>query len=128
MSVERFGTEPIGPGGRVLPFAKAVRAGDFVFVSGQVPAGANGEIVQGSIVPQTHQAIANVKNILADLGLGLDQVVKVTVWLADPRDFWPFNNIYSEYFGAAPPARSCVRASMMVDCKVEIEVVAYDPK
>ena len=128
MTIERFGAGPIGPGGRPLPFAKAVRAGDFVFVSGQVPAGADGEIVQGSIVPQTHQAIANVKAILAELGLGLEHVVKATVWLADPRDFWPFNRVYSEYFSAAPPARSCVRADMVVDCKVEIEVVAYDPR
>ena len=128
MTIERFGASPIGPGGRALPFAKAVRAGDLVFVSGQVPYGADGEIVQGSIVPQTHQAIANVKAILAELGLGLEHVVKATVWLADPRDFWPFNKVYAEHFGAAPPARSCVRADMVVDCKVEIEVVAYDPK
>ena len=46
------------------------------------------------------------------------------MWLADTRDFWPFNKVYNEYFGAALPARSCVRADMMVDCKVEIEVVA----
>jgi enamine deaminase RidA (YjgF/YER057c/UK114 family) len=52
--------------------------------------------------------------------------VKVTVGLAHARDFWPFNIIYLEYFGAALPARSCVRADMMVDCKVEMEVVIYD--
>jgi reactive intermediate/imine deaminase len=128
MPVERLGAAPTGPGGRSLPFAKAVRAGDFVYVSGQVPMGPDGEIVPGTIVPQTHQTIGNVKAILADLGLGLESVVKVAVWLADPRDFWPFNQVYLEYFGAAPPARSCVSASMMVDCKVEIEVVAYDPR
>jgi reactive intermediate/imine deaminase len=128
MSIERLGIAPSAPGGRALPFAKAVRAGDFVFVSGQVAMGPNGEIVEGTIVPQTHQTIGNVKSILADLGLGLENVVKVTVWLADPRDFWPFNQVYLEHFGSAPPARSCVSAAMMVDCKVEMEVVAYDPK
>lgn len=128
MPIERLGIAPTGPGARALPFAKAVRAGDFVFVSGQVPMGPNGEIVQGTIVSQTHQTICNVKSILTDLGLGLESVVKATVWLADPRDFWPFNQVYLEYFGSAPPARSCVSASMMVDCKVEIEVVAYDPE
>jgi reactive intermediate/imine deaminase len=128
MTIERFGAAPTGPGGRSLPFTKAVRAGDFIFVSGQVPMGAGGEIVDGNIVTQTRQTIENVKAILQAQGLGLEHVVKATVWLADTRDFWPFNKIYLEYFGAALPARSCVRADMMVDCKVEIEVVAYDPK
>src|SRR5215208_4953173 len=128
MTIERFGAAPTGPGGRSLPFTKAVRAGDFVFVSGQVPMGADGEIVDGNIATQTRQTIDNVKAILQSLGLGLEHVVKATVWLADTRDFWPFNKVYLEYFGAALPARSCVRADMMVDCKVEIEVVAYDPK
>ena len=128
MTIERFGAAPSGPGGRSLPFTKAVRAGDFVFVSGQVPMGADGEIVDGNITTQTRQTIENVKSILISLGLGLEHVVKATVWLADTRDFWPFNKVYLEYFGAALPARSCVRADMMVDCKVEIEVVAYDPQ
>ena len=128
MTIERFGAAPSGPGGRSLPFTKAVRAGDFVFVSGQVPMGADGEIVAGNIVTQTQQTIENVKSILQSLGLGLEHVIKATVWLADTRDFWPFNKVYLEYFGAALPARSCVRADMMVDCKVEIEVVAYDPR
>ena len=128
MTIERFGAAPSGPGGRSLPFTKAVRAGDFVFVSGQVPMGTDGEIVAGDIVTQTQQTIENVKSILRSLGLGLEHVVKATVWLADTRDFWPFNKVYLEYFGAALPARSCVRADMMVDCKVEIEVVAYDPR
>ena len=128
MTIERFGAAPTGPGGRSLPFTKAVRAGDFIFVSGQVPMGADGEIVDGNITTHTRQTIDNVKAILQSLGLGLEHVVKATVWLADTRDFWPFNKVYLEYFGAALPARSCVRADMMVDCKVEIEVVAYDPK
>jgi len=128
MTIERFGAAPAGPGGRSLPFTKAVRAGDFIFVSGQVPMGGDGEIIEGNIATQTRQTIENVKAILQSLGLGLEHVVKATVWLADTRDFWPFNKVYLEYFGAALPARSCVRADMMVDCKVEIEVVAYDRK
>ena len=128
MSIERLGVTPTGPGGRSLPFTKAVRAGDFIFVSGQVPMGADGEIVDGNIATQTKQTIENVKAILQEQGLSLEHVVKATVWLADTRDFWPFNKVYLEYFGAALPARSCVRADLMVDCKVEIEVVAYDPK
>jgi reactive intermediate/imine deaminase len=127
MAIERYGMMPDGPGGRALPFASAVRAGDFLFVSGQVPIGPDGEVVEGGIATQARQTIENVRKILAEQGLGLADVVKATVWLADSRDFWPFNKIWVEFFGAAPPARSCVRADMMVDCKVEIEVVAYAP-
>jgi reactive intermediate/imine deaminase len=128
MTIERFGAGPMGPGGRALPFSKAVRAGDFVFVSGQVPTGADGEIVAGGVVPQARQAIENARTILDGLGLGLKDVVKATIWLADARDFWSFNKVYAEYFGDVMPARSCVRADLMVDCKVEIEVVAYAPR
>lgn len=124
--IDRIGPAPTGPGARALPFTKAVRAGGFVFVSGQVPMGADGEIVSGGIVPQTRQTIENIKAVLAETGLGLPDVVKATVWLADARDFWPFNKTYLEYFGDHLPARSCVRSDMMVDCKVEIEVIALD--
>ena len=129
MTIKRYGVEGgSGTGGQHLPFARAVQADGWLYVSGQVPMGPDGEIVAGSIATQTHQTVANIKAILGELGLGLEHVVKVTVWLADTRDFWPFNKVYNEYFGAALPARSCVRADMMVDCKVEIEVVAYDPR
>ena len=125
MPIERLGTQATGPGGKALPFTRATRAGDYVYTSGQVPMGADGEIVEGGIVAQTHATFANIKAILAAYGLDLSDVVKATVWLADPRDFWPFNKVYAEYFGETLPARSCVRADMMVDCKVEIEVIAY---
>ncbi len=127
MTIERFGSTGSGAGGKALPFVKAVRAGDFVFVSGQVPMGHDGEIVEGGIVEQTRLTIENVRAALATAGLDLSHVVKVTAWLADTRDFWSFNRVYAEYFGADLPARSCVRADMMVDCKVEIEATAYAP-
>ena len=126
MSIERF--EPAKPGSGSPPFSKAVRAGDFVFVSGQVPFGPSGELVAGGIEAQTRQTIDNVEAILAALGLSLKDVVKATAWLADTRDFGGFNKIYAERFGAALPARSCVRSDLMVDCKVEIEVIAYAPR
>ena len=128
MTIERFGSAQTGPGGRSLPFCKAVRAGAFVFVSGQVPMGEDGEVVGGGIVEQTRLTIGNVEKILTSVGLGLKDVVKATVWLADTRDFWSFNKVYNEYFGQALPARSCVRADMMVDCKIEMEVVAFSPR
>lgn len=125
MSIERYGATPTGSAGRGLPFSKAVRAGDFVFLSGQVAMGDDGAIVAGGIEAQTRRAIENIRAILMPLNLDLKDVVKATVWLADTRDFWSFNGVYREYFGEALPARSCVRADMMVDCKVEIEVTAY---
>lgn len=128
MGVERYGAVTTGAGGRALPFSKAVRAGDFVFVSGQVPMGPDGEIVAGGIVEQARRTLDNVKAVLELAGCGMKDVVKATVWLADPRDFWSFNRVYGEYFAEAMPARSCVRADLMVDAKVEVEVVAYAPQ
>ena len=85
----------------------------------------DGEIVSGGIVEQTHLTIKNVIAILEEAGYGLEHVVRVGVWLDDPRDFWSFNGVYKEYFGEHPPARACVQASMMVDCKVEVDCIAY---
>jgi enamine deaminase RidA (YjgF/YER057c/UK114 family) len=88
----------------------------------------NGEIVPGGIIAQTHKAIANLLAILDEAGYGVADVVRIGVWLDEPRDFWTFNKIYAGYFGGHPPARACVQASMMVDCKVEIDCVAYKAK
>jgi len=126
MSIERFGVGTAGAPGRKLPFSKAVRAGGFVFVSGQIGVGADGEVVDGGIVAQTRQTLDNVKAILESVGLGLDAVVKATVWLEDARDFWSFNRVWVEYFGSELPARSCVQSLLMSACKVEVEVIAYD--
>lgn len=125
--IVRFGLEPHGAGGQSLPFSPAVRAGDFVYASGQVAMNERGEIEAGGIEAQTRRTIENVIKVLALADCDLSHVVKITVWLDDTRDFWTFNRVYREYFGAHPPARSCVRADMMVDCKVEIEAIAYRP-
>ena len=127
MSLKRYGAEQAGAGGNALPFARAVEADGWLYVSGQV-AMDRGEVIDGGIVPQTHRAIANLMAILTEAGYGLEHVVRVGVWLDDPRDFWSFNRVYASYFGAHPPARACVRSSMMVDCKVEIDCVAYRAK
>lgn len=124
MSIERFG--PPAPGGP--PYSKAVRAGDFVFLAGQVPMLPDGTIAQGGIEAQTKQSIENIKGILASLGLSLKDVVKATCWIDDVRDFGGFNKVFAQYFGEGLPARSTVRSDMVVDCKVEIEVIAYAPK
>ena len=125
MNVEFLGSMRAGAGGQPLPFSPAVRAGPFVFVSGQVPMGENGEIVPGGIEAQTRQALSNVQRALTLAGCTLDDVVKATVWLDDARDFWSFNRVYAEFFAGNKPARSTTQAKLMVDAKVEIEVIAY---
>jgi reactive intermediate/imine deaminase len=125
MDIERFGTGGgTGTGGQHLPFARAVAADGWLYVSGQV-AMENGEIVEGGIVTQAHQAIQNVMTILKEAGYGPEHVVRCGVWLADPRDFPSFNKVFKEYFGTYPPARACVVSNMVVDCKVEVDCVAY---
>lgn len=127
MTITRYGAEKAGAGGQKLPFARAVEADGWLHVSGQV-AMENGEIITGGIVEQSHKAIENLIAILHEAGYGVEHVVRCGVWIDDPRDFWSFNRIYQGYFGEHPPARACVQASMMVDCKVEIDCIAYKSK
>ena len=124
MTIKRYGTGQTGAGKQPLPFARAVEADGWLYVSGQV-AMENGEIVGGGIVSETRRAMENVIAVLKEAGYGLEHVVRVGAWLDDPRDFWSFNGVFAEYFGEHPPARACVQSSMMVDCKVEIDCVAY---
>ncbi|CAA2110599.1 RidA family protein [Variovorax paradoxus] len=128
MPLEYLGAPPLASDRQVRPFSPAVRAGDFIYVSGQVPADKNGEIVVGGIEAQTRQVMENLKTVLALAGATLDDVCKSTVWLQDARDFGAFNRIYMSYFGENKPARSTTEARLMVDAKVEVDVVAYKPK
>jgi len=125
MSVEFLGGTRTGAGGQPLPFSPAVKAGPFVFVSGQVAMGENGEIAPGGIEAQTRQTLKNVEKALALAGCTLRDVVKSTVWLHDARDFCTFNRVYAEFFPDNKPARSTTQATLMIDAKVEIEVIAY---
>ena len=125
MSVQFLGGTRTGAGGQPLPFSPAVQAGPFVFVSGQVAMGDKGEIVPGGIEAQTRQTLKNVENALALAGCTLKDVVKSTVWLHDARDFSTFNRVYAEFFSENKPARSTTQATLMIDAKVEIEVIAY---
>ena|SRR3990167_2268168 len=125
MSIKRFGSSKTGAGGQHLPFAKAVQAGGFLYVSGQVAMDEQGEIVSGGIIGQTHKIIQHIEKILKECGYNLKDVIKVNVWLDDPRDFWSFNKVFAEYFGDHPPARSTVRSSLVVDAKIEMDVIAY---
>jgi len=128
MPLEYLGNPPLASDRQVRPFSPAVRAGDFVYVSGQVPAGATGEIVTGGIEAQTRQVMDNVKAALALAGATFDDVCKSTCWLADARDFGAFNRVYMSYFPNGRPARSTTEARLMVNAKVEVDVVAYKPR
>jgi reactive intermediate/imine deaminase len=107
-----------------LPFSAAVRAGDFVFVSGQVAKGDDGNIIAGDIEAHTRQTLRNVERALALAGCTLRDVVKVTVWLQDAGDFARFNKVYAESFPGAKPARSTTQAKLVVDSRIEIEAIA----
>ena len=119
MSKEVFGTAHV-------PLSPAVRAGDFVYISGQVPM-IDGKIVAGGVGAETCAVLDNVKAALALAGCGLEDVVKTTVWLRDRDDFADFNAAYAAYFPSEPPARSTAESRLMIDIAVEIEAIAYKP-
>ena len=108
------------------PYSQAIKAGGFVFVSGQIPIDpGTGQFVEGGIAEQTRQVLTNVKAVLEAAGSGLDRVVKTTVFLADMKEFGGMNEVYSIFFSEPPPARATVAAAGLPrDARVEIEVVA----
>jgi 2-iminobutanoate/2-iminopropanoate deaminase len=109
------------------PYSQAIRAGDFVFVSGQLALrpGAT-EIESESIEEQTEQVFANLRAILEEAGSGLDRLVKTTVFLADLGDFAGMNEVYARHVGATPPARSTIEVSALPSgARVEIEAIAH---
>jgi reactive intermediate/imine deaminase len=128
MPVETLGQSPIASDRAARPLSPATRAGDFVFVSGQVPTNDAGEVIVGGIEAQTRQVFVRVTQALALADCTLEDVAKVNVWLADARDFGSFNRVYMECFGSHRPARSTVESRLMIDAKVEIDVTAYKPR
>lgn len=108
------------------PYSQAVRAGNMVFASGQIPLDpATKEFVSGGIAEQTEQVLKNLKAVFAAAGVGMDQIVKTTVFLADMNDFTAMNEVYGKYFAENPPARATVQAARLPkDAKVEIEAIA----
>jgi 2-iminobutanoate/2-iminopropanoate deaminase len=108
------------------PYSQAIRAGNFVFVSGQLALRPDhSEIVGDSIGEQTEQVFANLRAILEAAGSGLDRLVKTTVYLADLGDFAGMNEVYARHVGDVPPARATIEVSALPSgAKVEIEAVA----
>ena len=108
------------------PYSQAVKAGNMLFVSGQVPfVPETMEIVEGDVKAQTAQSLKNVQATLAEAGLDFSHVVKSTVFIKDMNEFAQINEVYAEFFGENKPARACVEvARLPKDVKVEIEVIA----
>jgi 2-iminobutanoate/2-iminopropanoate deaminase len=108
------------------PYSQAIQAGDFLFLSGQLPLEpASGERVKGDIRQQTKRVLENIKGVLESQNLGLEDVVKVTVFLKDMGNFSQMNEVYATYFPTSPPARSTVEISGLArDAGIEIEAIA----
>ncbi|MBA2673532.1 RidA family protein [Ramlibacter sp.] len=126
--IEMLGQSPVASDRLARPLSPATRAGDFVFVSGQVPTDDQGQVIAGGIEAQTRRVFERISGALALAGCTLADVCKVSVWLEDARDFGSFNRVYMECFGDHRPARSTVESRLMIDAKVEIDVTAYKPR
>jgi 2-iminobutanoate/2-iminopropanoate deaminase len=108
------------------PYSQAIRAGDLVFCSGQVPLDpATGALVEGDVAAQTDRVMKNLQAVLEAAGTNLAAVVKTTIYLTDLGDFAAVNEAYGAYFTAAPPARATIEVSALpLGSRVEIEAVA----
>lgn len=104
-----------------FPFSRAIRVGDFLFLSGQVPMNAQGEVVRGDISVQTEAVMTRISETLAECGVGFDQVVKATVWLSDMQHFTGFNEVYKRHFPNGFPVRSTVGAQLALGVEVEVQ-------
>lgn len=112
--------------GAIGPYSQAIKAGDLVFCSGQIPIDpVTGEFVSDAVAEQTEQVLKNLDAVLRAAGTSLDNVVKTTVFLADMNDFAEMNDVYGRYFSENKPARATVQAARLPrDAKVEIDCIA----
>ena len=112
--------------GAIGPYSQAVKAGNMVFCSGQIPIDpTTGEFVSNNVAEQTHQVLINLSAVLEAAGTSLNNVVKTTVFLADMNDFTAMNEIYAEFFSDNKPARATVQAARLPrDARVEIDCIA----
>ena len=113
------------------PYSPAVRAGDTIYVAGQVPIDpVTGQVVLGDVQTETRQVLTNIKNILDGCGASLADVVRCGVYLTSAADFQAMNEVYAEFFGVAKPARTTiiVAALPLKDAKIEIDALAYKPR
>ena len=118
---------PLVINGRKLSLSRAIRAGDTVYLTGQVPMRDGAVMTDGSIEDQTRAVLDTITETLQLAGCDRDDVVKAMVWLRDRADFPGFNAVYAEYFPNDPPARSAIVSDLLVDVRVEVEVIAWRP-
>ena len=112
-----------------VPLSPAVKANGFVFVSGLPPVDPKtGKVVAGDIRRQTRLCLQNVKRTLAAAGSSLGQAVKVTIYIANAAYYDTVNDEYRKFFPKDPPARSAVLSNLLIDARVEVEVIAYKPR
>jgi 2-iminobutanoate/2-iminopropanoate deaminase len=117
---------PMAPAA-IGPYSQAVRAGDLLFISGQIPLDpATGQLVEGGIAAQTDRVLTSIGAILTAAGASYDHVVRCTVFLADLNEFAAMNEVYGRFFSQPAPARATVEVSRLPrDVRVEIDVIAY---
>ena len=109
----------------VGPYSQAVKVGDFLYCSGQIPLDISGEIIKGDISLQTEKVMENIDEVLKAAQLSYNHVVKTLIFIRNMDDFSKVNSVYEKYFIDSPPARSCVEVSRLPkDVDVEIEVIA----
>jgi enamine deaminase RidA (YjgF/YER057c/UK114 family) len=127
MNNDRHDVYPFGKKNPNLPFHPAVRAGDFIFVSGQVAKDENGNMCVGNIEEECRATIECIRRILAEEGAELKDVVRVTTYLEDTRIFGRYNGIFAELFEDACLARTTVEARAVIETKIEMDAIAYKP-
>lgn len=119
---------PLAPAA-IGPYSQAIRSGDLLFTSGQIPLDpVTGAMIDGDVTAQTHRVMENLAAVLAAAGAGFGDVVKTTIFLLDLADFNAVNAVYAPHFMDAPPARSTVQVARLPrDARVEIEMIARVP-
>ena len=119
--------KPLGNKNPNLPFHPGVRAGDFIFVSGQVPKDEKGNMCAGNIEEQCRWTLESIRRVLAHADADLDDVVKVTVYLEDARNFGRYNRVFAEYFPDGGISRTTVEARAVIETGIEMDAIAYKP-
>ena len=117
--------DPIVINGRELSLSRAVRAGDMIYLTGQIPMRGGKPMAEGSIEEQTRNCLERIRDTLQLAGCDMSNIVKTTVWLKDRADFPGFDATYGEFFESDPPARTGLLNDFLVDVRVEIECIAY---
>jgi len=119
--------KPIGKKNPNLPFHPGVRAGDWIFVSGQVAKDENGTMIDGTIEEETRGTLEAIRRVLKEAGADLSDVVKITTYLEDARNFGRYNGVFKEFFPGGVVARTTVEARAVIETKIEMDAVAYKP-